>query len=238
MISDNIKNLRKEKGLTQKELADLLHVTSQAVSRWEKGDVEPSVETLNNMAKIFNVSIDELCNQKLTTKYNSENETCFATATTIYNKKLTYDYYLQLYRKNIIINIVIIILSAMSFLSVLLDNKIQSINAIYPLIFIFVFIIYSIVLFLNIRKKVNENLTKKKLVKTDYFFYDDYFEICNDGNDSNLTLKKDYSDIKNIKLKKDNIYIIFEGNVLFIINTNSISDNKNKVLTKLNINTS
>lgn len=60
MISDNIKKLRKQKGLTQKELADLLHVTSQAVSRWENGDVEPSVETIGNMAKIFDVTTDEI----------------------------------------------------------------------------------------------------------------------------------------------------------------------------------
>ena len=60
MISENIKNLRKEKGLTQKELADLLHMTSQAVSRWEKGEVEPSVDTISNMAKIFEVTTDEI----------------------------------------------------------------------------------------------------------------------------------------------------------------------------------
>lgn len=39
MQSQNIKMFRMQKGLTQKELADLLHVTAQAVSRWEKGDV-------------------------------------------------------------------------------------------------------------------------------------------------------------------------------------------------------
>ena len=60
MISENIKNLRKEKGLTQKELADLLHVTSQAVSRWEKGDVEPSIDTISEMANIFEVTTDEI----------------------------------------------------------------------------------------------------------------------------------------------------------------------------------
>ena len=60
MISDNIKELRKQKGLTQKELADLLHVTSQAVSRWEMGNVEPSVDTIVNMAKIFEVTTDEI----------------------------------------------------------------------------------------------------------------------------------------------------------------------------------
>ena len=60
MISDNIKELRKQKGLTQKELADLLHVTSQAVSRWENGDVEPSVDTISNMAEICEVTTDEI----------------------------------------------------------------------------------------------------------------------------------------------------------------------------------
>lgn len=60
MISENIKNLRKEKQLTQKDLADLLSVTSQAVSRWENGDVEPSVDTISSMAKIFGVTTDEI----------------------------------------------------------------------------------------------------------------------------------------------------------------------------------
>ena len=60
MLSNNIKSLRKQKGLTQKELADMLHVTSQAVSRWELGDVEPSVDTVSDMARIFEVNVSDL----------------------------------------------------------------------------------------------------------------------------------------------------------------------------------
>ena len=60
MLSQNIKTLRIQKGLTQKDLADFLHVTSQAVSRWELGDVEPSIDTISNMAKIFGVTTDEI----------------------------------------------------------------------------------------------------------------------------------------------------------------------------------
>ena len=60
MLNENIKALRVEKGYTQKELADMLHVTAQAVSRWENGDVEPSVNTIMDMAKIFDVSVDSL----------------------------------------------------------------------------------------------------------------------------------------------------------------------------------
>ena len=60
MLSENIKTLRVKKGYTQKELADILHVTAQAVSRWENGDVEPSIGTIKEMAKIFDVSTDAL----------------------------------------------------------------------------------------------------------------------------------------------------------------------------------
>lgn len=62
MISDSIKAQRLKKGLTQKDLAEQLHVTAQAISRWEKGDVEPSLDTIKDMAKIFEISIDELLN--------------------------------------------------------------------------------------------------------------------------------------------------------------------------------
>ena len=37
MLQDNIKNLRKHKGMTQEELATQLHVVRQTVSKWEKG---------------------------------------------------------------------------------------------------------------------------------------------------------------------------------------------------------
>lgn len=60
MIGENIKKLRTEKKLTQKDLADRLYVTPQAVSRWENGEVEPSLSVIKKMAEIFNVTCDNL----------------------------------------------------------------------------------------------------------------------------------------------------------------------------------
>lgn len=60
MIGSNIKKLRTERGLTQKALADKLFVSAQAVSRWENNEVEPSVGTITELAKIFGVSTDEI----------------------------------------------------------------------------------------------------------------------------------------------------------------------------------
>jgi transcriptional regulator with XRE-family HTH domain len=60
MLGEKIKALRIEKGMTQKDLADKLFVTAQAVSRWENGEVEPSISTVVEMAKIFGVSGDLL----------------------------------------------------------------------------------------------------------------------------------------------------------------------------------
>lgn len=60
MIGQNIKRLRLENHMTQKQLADKLFVTAQAVSRWENGDVEPSLSTLAELARIFGVSTDEI----------------------------------------------------------------------------------------------------------------------------------------------------------------------------------
>lgn len=79
MLSNNIKSLRMQNGLTQKELADKLHITSQAVSRWEKGEVEPSVSTIGQMAEIFGVTTDEIIGgpdkkpaEKIVTKVEKE----------------------------------------------------------------------------------------------------------------------------------------------------------------------
>lgn len=60
MVSDSIKKLRKEKKLTQDQLAEQLHVTRQAISNWEMGKTQPDVETLTQLAKIFGVSVERI----------------------------------------------------------------------------------------------------------------------------------------------------------------------------------
>lgn len=55
-----IKDLRKEKGMTQKDLADQLHITDRAVSKWERGLCAPDISTLEPLAKILGITITEL----------------------------------------------------------------------------------------------------------------------------------------------------------------------------------
>lgn len=59
-INEQIVFLRKQKGLTQEELANALGVTNQAVSKWESAQCCPDIQLLPDLAKIFDVSVDEL----------------------------------------------------------------------------------------------------------------------------------------------------------------------------------
>lgn len=59
-VGKRIRDLRVAAGLTQKQLAHRLYVTAQAVSRWEQNLVEPNLQTINQMASIFHVSVDHL----------------------------------------------------------------------------------------------------------------------------------------------------------------------------------
>ena len=59
-FGDRIKNLRKEKGLTQQSLADLLFITKSSVSKYEHNINIPENELLQKIADIFDVSIDYL----------------------------------------------------------------------------------------------------------------------------------------------------------------------------------
>ena len=50
--------LRKEKGMTQKELADMLNITDKAVSKWERDVACPDINTLPKLAEIFGTTVD------------------------------------------------------------------------------------------------------------------------------------------------------------------------------------
>ena len=59
-VKTTIKQLRKDKGINQEQLAQQLHVTRQAVSNWETGKTQPDIETLTQIAEYFNVSVERL----------------------------------------------------------------------------------------------------------------------------------------------------------------------------------
>ena len=60
MFCDIIKNLRKEKSLSQQAIANYLQITRQAYSNYENGKREPDYETLLKLSEFFDVSVDYL----------------------------------------------------------------------------------------------------------------------------------------------------------------------------------
>lgn len=60
IISQNLISLRKERGLTQNELAEKLAYSDNMVSRWERGEITPSIETLQKISEYYNVSLSSL----------------------------------------------------------------------------------------------------------------------------------------------------------------------------------
>ena len=62
MISANIMRMRKLSGFTQEDLAEKVGVSRQAVAKWESGESQPDIGSCAALAKLFNVSIDDLIN--------------------------------------------------------------------------------------------------------------------------------------------------------------------------------
>ena len=59
-IANRLVKLRKEKGLSQEELADALGISRQAVSKWERAEASPDTDNLICLAKLYNVSLDKI----------------------------------------------------------------------------------------------------------------------------------------------------------------------------------
>lgn len=59
-FSEKLQTLRKQKNLTQEELAEILFVSRTAISKWESGRGYPNIDSLKAIAKFFGISIDQL----------------------------------------------------------------------------------------------------------------------------------------------------------------------------------
>ena len=74
MLGNNIKELRKAKRMTQKELADTLHVSQQTVGSWETERAIPGADTLAQLADYFGVTTDYLLGRKEDSKTKNDDK--------------------------------------------------------------------------------------------------------------------------------------------------------------------
>lgn len=104
-VGSFISSMRKQKSLTQKELAEKLNVTNKAISKWETGNGYPEITIVPELAKVLGVTTAELLNGELNVKEVSDNEE----ASTIINETVKYYDKDRMKKGNIVIAIIFIV---------------------------------------------------------------------------------------------------------------------------------
>ena len=72
-FGENLMRFRKQKGYSQEDLAHILGVSRQSISKWENNSTTPELERIMKIAELFNVSLDELINDGKGINYAHEN---------------------------------------------------------------------------------------------------------------------------------------------------------------------
>lgn len=189
-IGNFICTLRKEKNLTQIDLSKLIHVSRQAISKWERGKSLPEIECLYSLSEIFEVSVNELL---LGERYNED------------NRKKIDEVSLNLYKENIVIKkkkfllLVILMIILILFLGYYFINSYKKIR-VYTVTGIGdkleiaegVFIRTNEKLYFNISGFYNKTGEEIKSVLIYYENDGEYKRMCQSGNDGYVTFKEIY----------------------------------------------
>lgn len=87
-LKEKLVDLRKEKGLSQAELAEAINVSRQAISRWEVGSAIPSADNLMWLSKFYEVSMDELMGIATDDKQPTDEEQQATSKKPVFPKKI------------------------------------------------------------------------------------------------------------------------------------------------------
>lgn len=221
-LSDNLKKIRKDNSLSQEQLADVLGVSRQAISKWESGAAYPEMEKLVQICQRFDVNIDDLLNKDIR-EIKSEEESKksinkyiddflnFISDTVNLFSKMNFKSKLKCLFEQFILIIILFIVFAFigsvfyeivkSILSIFGSNFSYRVTDLLMGIYIILVFIISAVILIHV-------------FKTRYL---DYFlevnkntEVNNDSNDDKENKDNDKSIMKNtkIELRKDKDRII------------------------------
>lgn len=109
MFKENLKILRKQKGMSQEVLAQQLNVVRQTISKWEKGLSVPDAEMLIRIANLFDTSVSELLGNKIE---QNENASEITSQLALLNEQLAQK--AKIRRKIIVVVIIIVSVCAIA----------------------------------------------------------------------------------------------------------------------------
>ncbi len=88
MLNDNIKKFRKSKKLTQEQVAEKLNVSRQTVSKWESGETIPDIYNCCELAKLYEITVDDLINEQKFANINPKGKYIFGLVKIDENNKI------------------------------------------------------------------------------------------------------------------------------------------------------
>lgn len=230
-IGKKILEYRKKAGLSQEELGYKLFVTRQSISLWENNQVQPSLENLMSLAKIFNVSVNEFLDEDVQI---IETKEILFKAKTEYNKDVFKN--INNIIKKIKVNTYFIFFAILFFmLSELIVIGFNSSIFLCNMLLLMFLVLDLINTNKNNTKITDYILKSKPNLKIEYLFYDDYFEIISTSDNSNEKLTIKYNEI-NSKYQDDKYIYLLIMNSFFAIDKSSCIDNIDELHKLLKIN--
>lgn len=159
IFKENLIKLRKQRGLSQEELAEKIEVSRQTIYKWETGQNYPEMDRLVILSELFNCSIDDL----IKTEINVTNVT----------HKDKYDKFYSKYARNIAFGVWFVLLGVSVML--LLFDILGEEKYIIPTIVLLGFVGVSVIIF--IIYSIQNNEMKKQLPKEANFYYEEEIQV-------------------------------------------------------------
>ena len=204
-FGDFIKELRKEKQLTQKELGEKLNITDKAISKWERGLSFPDIAVLKDLAEFFEIDISELLNGERGKKQEIDIEKAIKEA--IENYKNIEEKKVQKVKKRIgVISIIIFVFALILQIVYLIIFKRHN----YEYVIDALEYIINQIMILSATSSIILLLKKKKINIIIYFMaviftIANIAFLCNNGlkNKSVVSFSKDFSNELILKINND-----------------------------------
>ena len=226
-IGENILKFRKQKGMSQEELAEKLNVSRQSISLWETNQTVPQIDYLMELSKIFNVTLDELCSNEVVEKDENKEpiinpicETKFE-----FTKEKVSEIIVTVQRLPRILTLIAINLFFLSLLFAFRKAFTE----------ILLFDIFSNILVISFYLRTNTNTMKELTgsnIEINISFYENNFIINSKSIKRVSRYEVLYTDISHLYIT-DNLVIIYFNKKFVAFDKASLKENTSVIMNKL-----